>query len=326
MSRAAQLSIAVRQDLCVGIAHPGGNQFERAPYTLSSRDRNRSPLAVLPVRLLLDEARTELYVDALLDRGALVVGQVHRARQLDKIAIEALFGFLVADAILDVPQALVDVLQRALIERDVACGAAAVPPGLLQQRQFQLNVGELAGIEDAHLLDSENGELVEQLARRDGNEDVFHGRDPSNSSSFAVTCATLMRSMTPGSSILWFHGSSPGSQPRKARAAWGYASTHQRPDRYGPLRAGLVAAYSPTTGVPTMVAMCTGPESGLTSTLARDSSASNSGRVSLPIWLTSLTPQACSISAPVRRSSSLGPPARLTRMRKRLAACCASAA
>src|ERR1700724_3129441 len=279
---------------------------------------------VLLVRLLFDQPRSELQIDALLDRRALVIGHVHRARQLDEIPMEALCGCLVPDAILDVPQALVDVLQRALSECDVLRGAAAVPPGLLQQSKFQLHVGELGGIEDAHLLDPENGDLVEQLPRRDGNEDVFHGRDPSNWSSFAVTWATLMRSMTPGSSILWFQGNSPGSQPRKARAAWGYASTHHRPDRYGPLRAGLVAAYSPTTGVPTMVAICTGPESGLTSTLARDSSASNSGSVSLPIWLTSPTPQACSISAPVRRSSSPGPPARITRIRRRLAACCAS--
>src|ERR1700732_2683653 len=194
-------------------------------------------LPVLLVRLLFDQPRSELQIDALLDRRALVIGHVHRARQLDEIPIEALFGFLVPDAILDVPQALVDVLQRALIECDVLRGAAPVPPGLLQQRKFQLHVGELGGIEDAHLLDPENGDLVEQLARRDGNENVFHGRDPSNSSSFAVTCSTLMRSMTPGSSILWFHGNSPGSQPRKARAAWGYASTHHRPDRYGPRRA-----------------------------------------------------------------------------------------
>src|SRR6202023_2992350 len=159
---------------------------------------------VLLVRLLFDQPRSQLQIDALLDRRALVIGQVHRTRQLDEIAIEALFGFLVAGAILDVPQALVDVLQRALIEREVARGAAAVPPGLLEQRQFQLHVGELGGIEDAHLLDSEDGDLVEQLARRDGNEDVFHGRDPSNSSSFAVTWSTLMRSMTPASSILWF--------------------------------------------------------------------------------------------------------------------------
>src|SRR3981081_2478873 len=106
MSTAAQLSVAIRQVLCVGIAPPAGTDFERARYTLRLRHRNRSPLAVLPVRLLFDEARTELYVDALLDGRALVVAHVHRARQLDEIPIEALFGLLVADAILDVPPPL----------------------------------------------------------------------------------------------------------------------------------------------------------------------------------------------------------------------------
>src|SRR5207253_747176 len=124
MSRVAQLSVAIRQVLCVGIVPPAGTDFERARYTLRSRHRNCSPvLAVLPVRLLFDEARTELYVDALLDGRALVVAHVHRARQLDEIPIEALFGLLVADAILDVPQPLVDLLQRALIGCDLPRGA-----------------------------------------------------------------------------------------------------------------------------------------------------------------------------------------------------------
>src|SRR6267154_2456577 len=122
-------------------------------------------LAVRLVGLLLDEARPELQIDALLDRGALVVADVHGARQLDEIAIEALLRLLVADAVLDIPQSLVDVLERALILSEVVAPAAAVAPGLLEQREFQLHVGELAGIEDASLFDPQDGDLVEQFSR-----------------------------------------------------------------------------------------------------------------------------------------------------------------
>src|SRR5258708_21584205 len=127
--------------------------------------------------------------------------------------------FLIAQAVLDVPPPLVEALQRMLVEGGVVGGRAAVAPGLLEQLQLQPHVGELGGIDDARLLDPEDRDLVEELPRRERNEDVLHERDPSNSSSLAVTCSTRMRSMTPGTSILWFHGSRAGSQPRKVRAA-----------------------------------------------------------------------------------------------------------
>src|SRR2546421_7873308 len=85
--------------------------------TCVSALRQPPSLPILPVRLLFNQPRPEQHIDALLDRRALVVAHVHRARQLDEIAIEALFGLLVADAILDVPQPLVDLLQRAHIDR-----------------------------------------------------------------------------------------------------------------------------------------------------------------------------------------------------------------
>ena len=69
-----------------------------AEYTLQALTRPELPSAVLLVGLFLDQPRAELQVDALLDRGALVVGDVDRARELDEVAVEGLPRFLVADA------------------------------------------------------------------------------------------------------------------------------------------------------------------------------------------------------------------------------------
>ena len=76
-----------------------------------------------------------------------------------------------------------------------------------------------------------------------------------------------------GRSILVVHGRSTADLPSRRRAARSYLSTHHWRLRYGPERVGLVAAYSPTTGVPTAVAMCAGPESGVTIAMARSSVA-----------------------------------------------------
>ena len=76
--------------------------------------------------------------------------------------------------------------------------------------------------------------------------------------------------------------SSTADRPRTCRAGGGrrrsYLSTHHWRLRYGPLRAGLVAAYKPTTGVPTAVAMCAGPESGVTSSDGRASSVARNSQ------------------------------------------------
>src|SRR5207302_9436332 len=61
-------------------------------------------LAVWLIGLLFDEPGSELEVHALLDGGALVVGDVDLACQLDEFAVERLLRLLAADAILDVPQ------------------------------------------------------------------------------------------------------------------------------------------------------------------------------------------------------------------------------
>ena len=55
-----------------------------------------------------------------------------------------------------------------------------------------------------------------------------------------------------------------------------------------------------------MVAMCTGPESGLKSAVAWPRSASSSGSVSRPIWFVTGTPACRSMAAPVACSSALG--------------------
>src|SRR6185312_13391303 len=88
------------------------------------------------VGLFLDDSRAKREIHALLDDCALVVVHVDRAGQLDEVAVEHLLGFFLADPILDIPQALVDIVQRALVSGYVARRAPAVAPGFLQQPEF----------------------------------------------------------------------------------------------------------------------------------------------------------------------------------------------
>src|SRR6185503_2508172 len=78
------------------------------PIVNTSRRRIGSTRLVGLVRFLFDDGRAELGIDALLDGGAIVVGDVDRARQLDEFLAETLCVLFVADLVLDHPQHLVD--------------------------------------------------------------------------------------------------------------------------------------------------------------------------------------------------------------------------
>src|ERR1700724_2781315 len=92
------------------------------------------------VRFLLDDSRAPREIAPLFDGCALVVVYVDSAGQLDEIAVEGLHGFLLADPVLDIPQALVDIVQCALIGGNVARRATAVTPGFLEESQFEADV------------------------------------------------------------------------------------------------------------------------------------------------------------------------------------------
>jgi hypothetical protein len=51
-------------------------------------------------------------------------------------------------------------------------------PGLLQRRQLVAHIGQLGRIGDALGLDLQDGDLVEQLAEGDGNQNFGHGHSP----------------------------------------------------------------------------------------------------------------------------------------------------
>src|SRR5262245_45070584 len=69
-----------------------------APIINTSR-RFMSARLVRLVRLLFDDGRAQQRIDALLDGGALVVGDVHRARELDELLAEPAGALLVADVV-----------------------------------------------------------------------------------------------------------------------------------------------------------------------------------------------------------------------------------
>ena len=137
-----------------------------------------------------------------------------------------LHKLLIADLVLDVPQRLVDPLQSRLVGSDFGYGRPAVTPGFLEHVEFESDVTHFIGIGHACRLDAQDGDLVEQFTRGDGDEDVFHGGNASNSSRRVQTSPTLIRSITPGRSIFVAQGRRSGVEFRKAAAARGNASMH----------------------------------------------------------------------------------------------------
>ena len=123
-------------------------------------------LLVSLVALLFEDLGAQRHVQLALDRGAAVVRHVDRARELDELRVERLRGFLHADAVLDVPQRFVHLLElrheRAHVARRQGRGA----PRLAQQRQLAPDVRELRRVAHALGLDLEDRELVEELAGR----------------------------------------------------------------------------------------------------------------------------------------------------------------
>src|SRR5688572_21640238 len=143
---------------------PGNALHSAAPAP--SRRISRRLMSVLLVGLLFDDGRAQQGVDALLDRRALVVGEVHGAGQLDEFFREALGAFLVADLVLDDPQFLVDLGEFGFRRAEIHRGGPRLLPGLLQQREFVLDVRHLGGIAHARCLDAQDGDLVEHFAGR----------------------------------------------------------------------------------------------------------------------------------------------------------------
>src|SRR6185437_7987314 len=80
------------------------------PAALAGRRLGADPVGA--IGLFLDQLRAEREVDAPLDGRPLVIAQVDRSGQLDEGRIEALGGLVLADAILDVPERRIDLLER----------------------------------------------------------------------------------------------------------------------------------------------------------------------------------------------------------------------
>src|SRR5690242_13202036 len=92
-----------------------------APNFRASR-RFMTGRLIFLVRLFLDDARAQRRVDALLDGGAFVVGDVHRTRQLDELLLEAPGALLVADLVLDHPEFFVDAREAGFLGGEVRGG------------------------------------------------------------------------------------------------------------------------------------------------------------------------------------------------------------
>src|SRR6187549_2226040 len=144
-----------------------------AAATPKERACRRVNMSVLLVGLFFDDGRAQQGIDALLDGGTLVVGEVDRPRQLDEFLREALGALLVADLVLDDPEFLVDAREIRLGGTEVHGRGSRFLPGRLQQAELVFDVRDLVGVLHARRLDAQDGDLVEQLARRDGHLDIF---------------------------------------------------------------------------------------------------------------------------------------------------------
>src|SRR5690606_12105134 len=140
------------------------------------RHAPRPALAVVLVGLFLDQRGAELAVDIALDRGALVVAHVDRAREFHETGVECLFLLLDADAVLDVPQRLVHRTQPCALVGDVDARGRVRRPGRVEHFQLGAHIGELGRIADALGLDLEDGDLVDQLAEGNGCGYGAHAR------------------------------------------------------------------------------------------------------------------------------------------------------
>src|SRR5690606_27554122 len=116
-------------------------------------------------------------------------------------------------------------------------------PGLFQQLQFVAHIGDFLRVAHALGLDAQDGDLVQQFAGGDGDEDVVHGVHVRvrgrlrfwrrTASSLAITSSGRMRSMTPGFSILVIQGSCSGRLRRYCCAASAYLFTQEERLKYG---------------------------------------------------------------------------------------------
>ena len=94
-----------------------------------------------------------MQINLFLGIGALVIGDVNRARQFDEAFAEASVAFFVADVVLDFPQGLVDRLEFALKRTDLVIVVDGLVPDFFQHAEFGLDIGDLGGIGDTLGLD-----------------------------------------------------------------------------------------------------------------------------------------------------------------------------
>src|SRR3954470_15240337 len=84
-----------------------GQRSDRLGKAGTTRDLS----SIILIRLLFDQRRAELEVDRALDRRALIVADVDRARELDELGVERFGFFFQADVVFDVPQRFVDAFE-----------------------------------------------------------------------------------------------------------------------------------------------------------------------------------------------------------------------
>src|SRR5471030_582209 len=115
------------------------------------------------IALFFDQLGAQRQIECPLDHPALVIALVNRTRQFDESFVEAADAFVVADAVLDLPQAFIQGLEPRRQRRSLGAGQHR-SGDLAQQAQFPCGIGSRRFGRQPFDLDLQDGDLVDQFA------------------------------------------------------------------------------------------------------------------------------------------------------------------
>src|SRR6218665_2510219 len=123
------------------------------------------------VGFLFHDGRAGQYIDLLFHGRALVIGYVDGTSQLNEFGPEILLAFAIADVVFYHPQGFIDGLELSPEAAQLGRVLHAFALGGGKNIQFIAYILELGGVAHALDLDFQNGDLVDQLAGADFNQD-----------------------------------------------------------------------------------------------------------------------------------------------------------
>src|SRR5260370_24006811 len=173
-----------------GLAPRPDVSFEGAPEVGGVLARSRAPSAIRRILFLVDDAGSHQQIDPTLQIGALVVVDIHRPCELDERLIEALFGFLGADLVFDIPKRFVDQSELRREQAKMRIVQITALRGAHQSRQLPSDVVDGFRRLQSFPLDLEDRDPVDEFSPGDGDRRVG-GNERVPGSSFSHHLAQI---------------------------------------------------------------------------------------------------------------------------------------